>query len=367
MTNLKKGKIMKLTKRGRVWWIDYRANGKRHRQSTGTADKAVARAFMEQIDVARRMPSFEAAVSVLKQFYPDEAPQGLIPLSGIWETYTRLAAAVGKDKLASNTVRCRRNHVERLVSWIQEKRATVKYAEHVTGPIAAGFAEFLAKSLKTKTRRNIIGDLSTVWNTLEKASAGVRNPWQHLAPPDTDGRRGKAFSREQERAVLEAAKKVGKDWYPVCAIMQGTGLRYGDVALLEWVEIQGDVIRLKPNKTRRHGISVAIPIVGAVRGAIESLERRGDFLFPAHAELYGKRGKSCFKFREVLDLAGVRGEGYSIHSWRHTAATRLAEAGADIETRKRILGHTEDVTARRYDHDEHLDETRRAIEQALAS
>ena len=61
---------MKLTKRGKVWWIDYRADGKRHRQSTGTADRAVAKAFMEHIDVARRMPTFEAAVDVLRQFYP---------------------------------------------------------------------------------------------------------------------------------------------------------------------------------------------------------------------------------------------------------------------------------------------------------
>lgn len=358
---------MKLKKRGKIWWIDYRANGKRYRQSTGTADKAVAKAWMDNIDVARRMPTFEAAVDVLRQFYPEETRQGLIPLSGIWETYSRLAAAVGKDKLSPETLFKRQRHVERLVAWIQEKRATVKYAEHVTGPIAAGFAEFLAKSLKTKSRRNIIGDLSTVWNTLEKASTGVRNPWQHLAPPDTDGRRGMAFSRDQERAVLEAAKKVGKDWYPICAIMQGTGLRYGDVARMEWSEIQGDVIRLKPNKTKRHGIRVAIPIVGAVRSAIASLDQRGDFLFPAHAELYGKRGKAGFKFREVLDLAGVVGEGYSIHSWRHTAATRLAEAGADIETRKRILGHTEDITARRYDHDEHLDETRAALQHMLAS
>lgn len=364
---------MKLTKRGKIWWIDYRANGKRHRQSTGTADKAVAKAFMEQIDVARRMPSFEAAVDVLRHFYPEEAPKGMIPLSGIWETYMRLAAAVGKDKVSHNTLRARRNCVERLTGWISEKRATIKFAEHVTGPIAAGFAEYLGKDLKlkTKTRRNIIGDLSTVWNTLEKASSSVRNPWQHLAPPDTDGERGEAFSREQERAVLEAAKKVGKDWWPICAIMQGTGLRYGDVAMMEWSEIQGDVIRLKPNKTRRHGITVAIPIVGAVREAIDSLGRRGDFLFPYHAELYqNKTSRSAkdakLKFREVLDAAGITGKGYSVHSWRHTAATRLAEAGADIETRKRILGHTEDVTARRYDHDEHLDETRRALQHMLA-
>ena len=77
---------MKLRKRGKIWWIDYCVNGVRHRQSTGTADKAVAKTFMENIDVARHLPTFEAAVAVLRQFYPQEAPQGMIPLSGIWET-----------------------------------------------------------------------------------------------------------------------------------------------------------------------------------------------------------------------------------------------------------------------------------------
>ena len=197
---------MKLRKRGKVWWIDYRANGVRHRQSTGTGDRALAKAWMDQIDVARRMPTFEAAVDVLRHFYPDEAPAGKLPVSAIWETYTRIANAVGKGDLAGETVRKRENNVARFVKWLAEKRATVQFVEHVTGPIAAGFAEFLAKDLKTKTHRNIIGDLSTVWNALEKASAGVRNPWLHLSPPDTDGRRGQAFSHEQERAVLEAAK-----------------------------------------------------------------------------------------------------------------------------------------------------------------
>lgn len=357
---------MKLRKRGKIWWVDYRAQGVRHRQSTGTGDRKLAEAWMKQIDVARRMPTFEAAVDVLRQFYA-MAPEGNLPVSGIWETYERVAKAVGKDKLAGETVRKRRIYVERLVEWIQKKRPTVQFVEHVTGPVAAGFAESLAEAgLKTKTRRNIIGDLSSVWNMLEKASAGVSNPWTHLAPPDTDGERGKAFSREQERAVLKAARKVGKDWFPICVIMRNTGLRYGDVARMEWSEIDGDVIRLKPHKTKRHGISVAIPMVKEVREAVRGLERNGDFLFSQHAELYEKRGERSrvgLEFSEVLKEAKITEKGYTIHSWRHTAATRLAEAGADIETRKRILGHTEDVTARRYDHDEHLDETREALER----
>ena len=362
---------MKLTKRGNIWWVDYRANGRRHRQSTGTCDRKLAEAWMKQIDAARQMPTFESAVEVLRMFYGQRPKEGMIPIPGIYDAYSHVAKAVGKDKIAADTLRVRRNHIERLARWIAEKRPTVEYAEHISGPIAAAFAEFLARSgLKTKSRRNIIGDLSTVWTMLEKASAGISNPWKNLSPPDTDGRRGEAFSRAQEQSVLDAAKKIGKDWYPICLIMQNTGLRYGDVARLEWREIQGDVIRMAPNKTRRHGITVAIPLLAQVRDALAALPKVGNFVFPVHAELYGQRrarSAAGLRFREVLDAAGISGTGYSVHSWRHTAATRLAEAGADIETRKRILGHTEDITARRYDHDEHLAETRRALEAAASA
>lgn len=357
---------MKLVKRGRIWWADYTVNGKRHRQSTGTANRKLAEAWLANIQTARRMPTFEAAVEVLKILY-DKPVEGLLPISAILETYDRIAKATGKIS-SPDTERKRRNRVERLSEWIAAKRPTVRTIEAVTGPIAAAYAEKLADDgWKTKTRRNIIGDLSTVWNLLAKASDRIRNPWTNLAPPDTDGKRGKAFTAAQEKAVLEASRRVGKDWYPICMIMRATGLRYGDVARLTFDEIDGDVIRLDPHKTRRHGISVAIPIIDALRPIIDAIPRSGNYLFPTHSELYGRRAattRAGLVFREVLDAAGITESGYSIHSWRHTAATRLAASGVDIETRKRILGHTVDETARRYDHDEHLAETRAALEAA---
>jgi integrase len=66
----------------------------------------------------------------------------------------------------------------------------------------------------------------------------------------------------------------------------------------------------------------------------------------------------------VLDAAEITGNGYTIHSWRHTAATRLAESGADMETRKRILGHRTDEMAAHYDHAAHLEQTRAALNAA---
>lgn len=358
---------MTLYKRRRVWWVEYQVDGKRYRQSTHATQYNVARAWASQIDTAKKMPTFEEAVEVLKMFYRKPV-EGLLPIESTWTTYLDLAKAVGKTAIEPYTMHRREKVVERFLEWIKRERATVKTIEGVTGPIAAGFATHLANDLglKTKTRINIIADLGTVWKILENASTGVRNPWSTLRPQDTDGETGIPFTAAHERRVLDAAKVVGKDWYEICVLMRHTGQRYGDIARLKWSSVDRDVIRFEPHKTRRHKIAVVIPIIKPIRAVLDTIAHTGDYLFPVHAELYGKRGQSNrdIPFREVLEAAGLGDAGYTVHSWRHTAGTRLAQTGADIETRKELLGHNVDATARRYDHDDHLKAKRKALERA---
>ena len=364
---------MKLRKLTKNWWIDFHKDGKRYRQNTHTSDRKEALAFMRSIDTARRAPTFEQAVEILKMLY-NRPIEGLLPVESIWPTYARIAKSVGKDAISARSWNKRRQVVDGFIRWLRLKRPTITMAENISGATAADYAAHLAtKGLKTKTRKNTLSDLGTIWKLLEKASPNIRNPWQNLAPKITDMERGKAFTPEQERAVLAAAKQIGKDWFPICVLMRHTGLRYSDVARLRWDDISEGVIHTTPHKTARHGITVSIPLTAPALSALSSLsgpKQKGGFVFPFHAENYGNNSKKIqelLNFRAVLDLAGVNGSGYSIHSWRHTAATRLAEAGVDAETRKRILGHTTDEMAEHYDHAEHLAETRRALEAATGA
>jgi integrase len=70
---------------------------------------------------------------------------------------------------------------------------------------------------------------------------------------------------------------------------------------------------------------------------------------------------NLLNFREVLNAAGVEGEQYTFHSWRHTLRSRLADSGASIETAKRLLGHSSDEMSLRYDHSAHVDESLAAL------
>lgn len=358
---------MTLYRRNKIWWVEYQVDGVRHRQSTHTNKYAVAKAWATQIDTARKMPTFEEAVTVLKMFYRRPV-EGVLPIESAWDVYLDLARATGKASISTATMDRRKIVLRRFLDWLAKYRATVKTVEGVTGPVAAGFATYLASvlRLKTKTRINNIAELNTIWKMLEHASTGVRNPWSSLRPQDVDGTVGKAFTREDEARVLDAARRVGKGWYQICTIMRHTGQRYGDVAHLMWDNIDGDVLRITPHKTTRHKIAVTIPITQPIRDVLATIPRTGDYLFPVHAELYNHRSSAAraIPFREVLEAAGLADAGYTVHSWRHTAATRLAESGADIETRKSLLGHRVDATAERYDHADRLDVKRAALERA---
>ena len=361
---------MTLYKRGNIWWVTYMVDGVRYQQSTHMRRKSDAQAWVDCINTARKASTFDDAVEVLRRLFHAESAAPGIALDTAWDKYIDVARATGRDQILPHVLAVRKRTLARLVRWLGDNAATVKTVERITGPIAAKFAARLKDNgLKSKTRRNIIHELSTIWRLLSKVSPNLANPWGGLAPRDTDGAVGKAFSPDEEAAVFRAAEKVGKGWPAVCAIMRHTGLRYSDVARLRWDDFAPDlsVIRLRPHKTAKRGITVAIPVTAPVLAALGKLPRTGDFVLPVHAETYASAHGSVRKslaFSEVLRVAGLDGKGYTVHSWRHTAATRLAATGADIETRKRLLGHRNDLTAARYDHAEHLAESRSAIERA---
>ena len=358
---------MHLYKRGKVWWLEYSTDGERHRQSCHTQNRKVAQLMVDAIKTSRKMPTFEEAVDVLRILY-GKPREGSLMLGSAWETYCELARSIGRDKVTDTTLRKRAGNVRQFCAWAAKETATVKTVEGVTPPIAAQYAAHLQRQgLKSKTRKNIIGDLSTVWRVLEKASEQVRNPWANLAPTYDDGTRGKAFAPDEVERIQAAAQAVGKEWPGVILMALSTGLRYGDIAMMTWQQVDGGVIRVTPRKTARHDIQTAFPVGEELAAMLQSLPRRGDFIFPLHAEIYPKTGEYWSRrlsFREVLQHAGLDGQGFTFHSLRHTVATRLAAAGVAIETRKRILGHTEDATAARYDHDEHLGEVRDALAAA---
>lgn len=360
--------IMKV-KGSRFWWYSVYVKGRsRLRGSTGTEDKEIAKGIEQAIRMAHRKASPAERIHALVDILLGDDQKKGLPITNIWQQYQNALVAINKE-LSERTLRLRRQRCGNLVAWVQEHHTAITYAGQVDRAAAAAYALYLAeRGTTSKTRSNILSDIATVWSCLQRVTDAITtNPWRLVIPTVTDSRRGKAFTVEQEQAILAAADAIkGCSWGLACRIARHTGLRQGDVVRLRWEQINlaDGVISVVPGKTKRHNIAVLLPITGILRQALGE-QRPSGFLMPdlAHAA-----SVQHFKvpFRQVLDAANI-GAGYTFHSWRHTFRTRLSEAGVSDDVAKRLGGWTDDRTAERYDHATRLEALAQAVEAAAGA
>ncbi len=349
----------------KFWWYKINVPGIRPRRvlrgSTGTTDRQTAVAITETIKLAHRKALPGEKLHALINALIGSQKQSGLPINGIAPEYQRIFNVSGKS-VSPKTSQDRIRVVARLADWVGKKSPEKKNIEDVDKITASQFAQSLKRTgIKAKTRKNVISELSAVWHVLATVH-DVPNPWPGVVPDVDDSVCGKAFSREQEQVLLQAADAAGHDWGPICRVARCTGLRYGDIAGLtgDALDETKMALRLDPSKTARHGISVLAPLPADV---FAMLRHEGGPLFPEAFECL-PRQMWRYPFAKVLEAAGLGGKGYTFHSWRHTFRTRLSEAGVADDIAKRLGGWTQDRTAARYDHALRLDELRAAVVSA---
>lgn len=102
-----------------------------------------------------------------------------------------------------------------------------------------------------------------------------------------------------------------------------------------------------------------VPMNQTIRNIVIGLERQSEYVFPSPKT--GARLDNVRKsFGSALRKAKIG--DFCFHDLRHTAATRMADAGADAFTLMTILGHSDIRMTARYTH-----ATGTAIKRAVAN
>lgn len=348
--------------RGNIWWMEYKTRSVRKRVSTGFAktQREQAKAAFEAFRLGMgRRPKRSAMEGILSAIYDDGVQQVKgIPLSAAWGIYEDWCKGKGRV-VAHDTYVNRRNLFQRFLKFAEGRGA------HDISDVSVIMAREYVVSLgrTNKTQRTYCGYLSAVWEAIGQLHPGIHNPWK-AACPDNDGSsiRHEAFTDAQIAAILKEAQKVGYDWYTACMIALYTGLRYGDIATLQWddVDLNERIIKVTPNKTRKSsGIEVWIPIAEPLFKVLKAEKNKEGYVLPAHGPKYPM--PLDVPFSTILGAVGIKGREYSFHSWRHTANTRMAEAGVPSNVREMICGWTGANMAKHYDHARHLKELSEAV------
>ena len=198
----------------------------------------------------------------------------------------------------------------------------------------------------------------------------------------------KALTIPEQQLFINFLKNhpVYRHWYPIFAIMLGTGLRVGELVGLRWCDIDLDEGLIHVNHTLvyyNHGngngcsFSVntpktkagerTVPMMDDVKEAFllekknqedagikctASVDCYTDFIFVnryGDVQHQGTLNKAIRRIiRDCNDEVLLKGEKdpvllppFSCHSLRHTFATRLCESGINIKVIQDVLGHAD--------------------------
>lgn len=177
-------------------------------------------------------------------------------------------------------------------------------------------------------------------------------------------RKGRALSREEVRALVQAAKRhpqrirCSRD-VAIVMTLCGAGLRAGELVSLERRDYDNGILTVRQGKGRKcREIHVAAAVDKAIRAWIKAsgVKEAGDALF----NRIQRNGRVASQSLTTTGLTGILEQlqhdagiaRFTPHDMRRTFITRLLEQGVDINTVRQLAGHSDISTTTRYDYRE---------------
>lgn len=160
------------------------------------------------------------------------------------------------------------------------------------------------------------------------------------------------LSREEVSRLLGAAGTLRAR--TLLTVTYAAGLRVSEACALQVADIESApdrmCLKVRQGKGNQDRYTLLSPRLLDTLRAYWRVGRPGRWLFPNPAGTGPIDLKTAQRiYCAARDAAGIRPEG-GIHTLRHAFATHLLEAGVDLPTLQRLLGHGHIATTMRYLH-----------------
>ena len=227
-----------------------------------------------------------------------------------------------------------------------------KTLRQITPPMIEEFKqERLSTPTKHGQRRSpatvnrLLSVLSKIFSLASDAEIIDHNPCRKVRKFRLNNQRVRVLSSEEETRLLTALRdnELVKQ---IVIFALNTAFRRGEIFNLKWFDVDfgRGVIQIRESKSNRMRV---VPMNSIVRSLLSDLARRSEFVFPS-PKTGGRLNQIKRSFRRAVAKAGI--ENFRFHDLRHTAATRMADVGADAFTLMKILGHSDIRMTARYTH-----------------
>lgn len=262
---------------------------------------------------------------------------------------------------SAHTCRAYRRELDGLVAWLQREAPDIVAIDQLDGnSLRAFLADRAADGLAPASLARLVAALRSFGRFLQESGRLSANPASLLRPPRQRRHLPHYLESDEIERLLQAPPAAGEAGLRDRAILEclySTGMRVGELVGLTSaaVDLIGGLVRLR-GKGKRERLAplgrpaiVALEAYGIARDAAHGRRERTDAVF---LSLRG-RPLADRDVRRLLDrhlaTTGLAPKT-SPHTLRHSFATHLLQAGADIRAVQELLGHASLNTTQIYTH-----------------
>lgn len=313
---------MKVRKRGKKYFLDYYAQGRRFRQTFGeNKAKAEDEAAMRRAEILQGRshlpPGLDLTFEAFSREYMEKYSKGR---KRAWQ----------RDEVSL-------------------KKLNPFFGSYLLGQIKPFLIQsYIAKRQETVKDSTINRELALMKSVYSKAideGLAVANPVKKVKLLREEKPPIHVLTREEVQRLLDACTDYFR---PFILIAYKTGMRSGEIRELKWPEVdlaanRVTVLHGKGDKRREIIFDDELHDVLAALKA----HKISEYVFVSNKT---KREISSFKtaFHNALRKSGL--PKFTMHTLRHTYASRMLQAGADIRTVQENLGHASIMTTQIYLH-----------------
>ena len=271
-----------------------------------------------------------------------------------FETYLRL-----EKSLSDNSIEAYQNDVFKLEKYFTEKGVDISPVSVTYSDLKAFLAWYGGNNKNTRTQSRVLSGVRAFFRFLLIEGEIEENPASLIESPKIGLKLPEVLSViEIDRIidVIDLSKPEGHRNKAIIETLYGCGLRVSELVNLRLTDIHYSeefvVVTGKGNKQR------LVPVSKKALKEIDIYKQDRNRLPLIHDQnilFLNRRGKRLTRamiFTIIKNLAAKAGiiKNISPHTFRHSFATHMIEAGADLRAVQEMLGHESILTTEIYTH-----------------
>jgi integrase/recombinase XerD len=271
-----------------------------------------------------------------------------------FETYLRL-----EKSLSRNSIEAYLNDVSKLESFSGETGKNILPAQVRYSDLKEFLVWFNKENKNARTQSRVLSGIRAYFKFLLIEGEITENPSSLIESPKVGLKLPEVLSVEEiDRMidVIDLSKPEGHRNKAIIETLYGCGLRVSELVGLKLTDIHYDegyvIVTGKGSKQR------LVPVSGKALKEIDLYKQnrnRLHIITDINTLFLNRRGSRLTRvmiFTIIKDLAAKAGikKNISPHTFRHSFATHMIEAGADLRAVQEMLGHESILTTEIYTH-----------------